>query len=288
MRSVWNALHYRLEYLGLRLVGGIFALLPLGWASAFSGWLWRMIAPLFYRHARALANLAAAFPEATLAERETIARSMWENLGRNFAESFHLAEIAKSDRIDVENPGLLDEMAGGGCIICGGHLANWELAAAPLLRHGLATCGVYQTIKNPLVDVWLQATRAFLYPGGLYPKGASTARHLSRHARNGGAAMQLVDLRESSGIAVDFFGHQAPSTAFPAKLARLLDMPIFVVILMRLPGVRFRFRIERIEVMQSDDRNADVLATTSAIHARLERAIRAHPQQWMWAHRRWG
>ena len=36
------------------------------------------------------------------------------------------------------------------------------------------------------------------------------------------------------------------------------------------------------------DRQADILATTAAIHAIFERWIRDTPGQWMWAHRRWG
>ena len=56
----------------------------------------------------------------------------------------------------------------------------------------------------------------------------------------------------------------------------------------REPGVRFRLSMERVEVPKTDDRNADVQAATANLHAAFERTIRAKPEQWMWAHRRWG
>jgi KDO2-lipid IV(A) lauroyltransferase len=46
-------------------------------------------------------------------------------------------------------------------------------------------------------------------------------------------------------------------------------------------------RIEPVAVSRSDDRDADVKATTAAIQARFEQFVRSAPEQWMWAHRRW-
>ena len=57
---------------------------------------------------------------------------------------------------------------------------------------------------------------------------------------------------------------------------------------MREPGVRFRLGVERVEVPKTNDRDADVLAATTNLHAAFERTIRDKPEQWMWAHRRWG
>ena len=56
---------------------------------------------------------------------------------------------------------------------------------------------------------------------------------------------------------------------------------------MRLPDVRFSVRVERIEVPETGDRDADVLAATTALQAQFEEFIREAPDQWMWAHRRW-
>ena len=41
-----------------------------------------------------------------------------------------------------------------------------------------------------------------------------------------------------------------------------------------------------VEVPETGDRRQDVLAATTRYNAVLEEIIRKHPEQWMWAHRR--
>ena len=36
------------------------------------------------------------------------------------------------------------------------------------------------------------------------------------------------------------------------------------------------------------DSDADILAATANLQAAFERSIREKPEQWMWAHQRWG
>jgi KDO2-lipid IV(A) lauroyltransferase len=97
----------------------------------------------------------------------------------------------------------------------------------------------------------------------------------------------MADLREWRGPKVPFFGHLAPTNAFPAMLAVSLGKPVFVAHVMRESGVHFKIRMEEVEVAQTGDREADILATTTNIQAALERNIRARPGEWMWSLGRW-
>jgi KDO2-lipid IV(A) lauroyltransferase len=38
----------------------------------------------------------------------------------------------------------------------------------------------------------------------------------------------------------------------------------------------------------TDDSAADALTATKALHRQFEAFIREAPEQWMWAHRKWG
>jgi KDO2-lipid IV(A) lauroyltransferase len=281
---------YRLEYVGFLLVATLFRVLPLEFASALSGRLWRWIAPLTHRHGRAIANLRRAFPERSEEDCEAIAREMWESLGRNFAESFHLAEISRSDRVgaDPDSMRQLQALAGQGAVICAAHQANWEVMSMLAIRAGLKPGGLYQRVKNPYVDAWLRRARAAYYPGGLHAKNRKAIFNLMRLVQNGGCMTVLADLREFSGVRVPFFGMPAPSTTFPAMIARSLDKPLYAWFNAREPGVRFHLWSERIEVPKTDDKEADILAATANLQAAFERAIRERPAQWMWGHRRWG
>jgi Kdo2-lipid IVA lauroyltransferase/acyltransferase len=282
-------LRHAIEYIVFMALGFVIRALPLELASRWSGAGWRLFAPHFRRHQRALTNLALAFPEKSPAQIQQIALGMWDNLGRTFAEFFHIEEIVSGDRIQMDPPELFEALRAhvGGFVACSLHMGNWEIVSQAALRLGRRPAGVYQKITNPLVDRYVSAIRAPLYPGGLMQKSPRTARALLRYAREGGCVAFLADQRERRGIIAPFFGRPALSPSFPALVARSLDAPLFVCRAKRLDGVRFSLRVERLIVPQTADRDADVATATRAIQSAFELMIREAPDQWMWAHRRW-
>ena len=289
LRSHWTAFRYRIEYGLFRLAGLILKSLPVEAASAFSGMLWRQVAPHTHRHGRALAHLRAAMPDLDERETERIIRAMWENLGRTFAESFHLDAIVASGRVTFENHEVLESWAArpGGRVACAGHLGNWELAILGIMQAGAKPWSIYRPMNNPLVDAEVLRMRSFLYTGGLVPKSASIPRQFLKIVREGGSIGFLSDQRENNGITVPLFGRPAPSTTFPAMLARSVGAPIMMVRMRRVSGVRFVQSFEWLDVPQTEDRKADIEAATLAIQKAFERYVRDAPEQWMWAHRRW-
>ena len=281
-------LRQRVEYAAFSALAAIATALPLEWASAVSGYLWRHIAPRLGRQKRALENLALALPETTEAERRRIALEMWDNLGRTFAEFFHIQQILAEQRVVLEPLEKFEAIARGGpFVVCTLHLGNWELASQAGLRFGLPLAGVYQKLTNPLVDQWLYEHRRPLYPGGLFDKSPATSRALIKLSRAGGYPAFVADLREGRGVEVPFFGRPAWSNPFPALIARVAGIPLYAAAVVRTKGAHFAMRVEPVEVPRGADRDADVLATTAALQARFEQFIRDNPEQWMWAHRRW-
>ncbi len=88
-----QTLRYRAEAAAFFTMIGFFRLFNVDRASAIGGWLGRNV---FYRAGatnRARDNLAAAYPQMSDAERETIIVEMWDNLGRTVAEYGHLGEF---------------------------------------------------------------------------------------------------------------------------------------------------------------------------------------------------
>ena len=281
---------YRIEFAIFLLIEFIFRAIPLELVSGFSGRSWRLLAPFTPRHRRAIAQMRLALPEKSERECDAIARDMWENLGRNFGEFFHLDAILNSGRVSTTVMDVAPEVFTGqaASVVCGCHLANWELLTMAGIKSGFMPTSVYQRMANPLVDKRVLARRAPFYPGGLLAKSPVAGARLLRGLKTGGCLAILADLRESTGVAVPFFGRLAPSTEFPALAAVITGAPVVAMHAERLPGVRFKISCERIPVQTTGDRAADVAALTAAIQAYFERAIRANPSQWMWAHRRWG
>lgn len=283
-------LKYALEYMALRGLVGVLHLLPLDFASWLMGIAWRLVAPRLKRHQRALRHLAAAYPDKNGAEIGRIAREMWMQLGRTFAESLMIERLLVANRIDDRTGPQLDAIkeSGKGSVFVSIHTGNWELAITPTVTRGLKAAGVYQRMKNPKVDDYVVLARRDRYPRGLLPKGADVARKLMRIVREGGAVALLADLRDRRGVVVPFFGRPAPSTPFPALLARSSDAILVAARVVRTKGVHFFIETQIVDVPRTVDREADIAEATRRTHALFEKWIREHPEQWMWAHRRWG
>jgi KDO2-lipid IV(A) lauroyltransferase len=278
-----------LEYVGLRIAVALIRALPIEVASAVMGRLWRTYGPRTERHRRVLENLAIAFPQLDEAARRKIAGDQWENLGRTSAESFFMelfasdpsrVEFAPSPTIDA----LLRQPVGKVCVSM--HSANWEVGAVPLHRYHVLA-GLYQTIKNPLVDAYVRDLRQHVFPGGLFTKGVKTPGHIMNWIRAGNAVGMLVDHRESRGVEVTVFGQPAKANPFPAMVARRLGVPLIAGRALRLPRSRFGLEIAEIPVPQTEDVQADVAVATQAIQDQFEAWIRDRPGEWMWVQDRW-
>ena len=293
MDSGWMneiSLKFLIELALLRLVAFLFGCLSLESASTLSGKLWRFVAPHLSRHQRAIRHLSAAFPDKSAQEIEMITRAMWDCLGRTFAESLRLNEMFAQKRLDSSAivPVIAPYVAQGkGMVVCGAHQGNWEIGTMGLMQEGVGPVGLYQRVKNPLVDDYVHALRAPFYPEGLLAKAPDTAMKLMRLIKRGSTLAMLGDLRDRGGLPATFFGQTAYSTAFPAMLARHLDVPLFVAEIVRHPDVRFTLTMKEIDVPRTDDKTADIAVATQRLQDAYEASIRKRPEQWMWAHQRW-
>jgi len=302
MPSLLDA-RYRVEYLLLRLIAGLVRLVPIEVGVNASGKIWRLVAPYDRRHRRALENLAIAFPDMGLAEREKVARAMWENLGRVMAETMQIDRIiAEPDRIALTplTAKVFERYRNkmGAAIGVTLHMGNWELAAWPMTVAGNNPAAVYRTVKNPYVDRYLRLLRRNLYPGGLLGKGRidgspeegqKTARQIMDFVRQGGRLGLVCDLHDRTGIAVPFFGRPARSVTIPAMIARRVGARIWLSRCLRL-GNRSRFQIElkELKVPRTANQADDVKWITAEMQKQFEAWIREAPEQWSWNNRRWG
>ncbi|HUN10885.1 MAG TPA: lauroyl acyltransferase [Rhabdaerophilum sp.] len=289
-RPFLRDLRFRVEALGFATLTALVRMLGADRAGAISGWFWRRLAPFNKRHARAAGQMHEALPHLSEAEIARNLDAMWNNLGRTSAEAFHIGElVADLSRFEIgDDTREAVRIAGErGAVFVSLHQGNWELASPLLDRLGLPVAGVYQRLQNPHVEAAASAFRKPFYKLGLFSKGHDTARQLLRIVGQRGTVTIMADLRDLTGLYVPFFGKPAPSTAFPALLARGRGVPLFAGVVLRTEGARFRIRTVEIPVQTTADREADILATTAAIQKTFEDFVRADPGQWMWGHRRY-
>lgn len=287
-------------YLALAGAVRLANVLPTAWVTGAGATCIGLIGPWLRQNRRALANLEIAFPDKSPAERAAIARTMWANMGRTYAESLIFSRFSDTgETIEIVDEDLwrarMSEPVPQIC--CTLHMGSWELAIEPLRRFGRHPAGVYRPLGNPLIDRWLVATRAPMFPGGLLAKGDNdedvragqrTARRLIDMARKGGAIGFVSDHFDRRGEPIAFLGRQSRFTTAPAMIARHVGARVYVGVCLRQgTSSRFRMVIEEIEVPRTGDKGADAIALTTAIFAAFERWIRAHPEQWMWWNTRW-
>ncbi len=288
-------LRHRLEYGALLAIALFLRAMPLDMATAVSARAWRLAAPTFRRHRRALKNLEKAMPEKTSAEREAIVMAMWDNLGRVMAETIIIQRILKDpSRIECEDPALVARYAGkiGAAVFAGLHMGNWEIGIWPMQTAGARPAGVYRFVKNPYVDRYLHRQREALYPGGLFAskgeEGFTTVMRISSYVRAGGVLGVLADLVDPQGVQVPFFGHMVWATTAPAWLARRAGTSLWVGRVIRT-GKQSRFKVafRELKVPRTDRPDEDIRELTASIQRQFEAWIRECPEQWMWSNKRW-
>ena len=288
--SFWQQAQFRAETLGFDALAALVRVLGPDRAGDVSAALWQRIAPLNKRHKRAFGHIKASMPDLSQDQIEALLHDMWGSLGRTTAEAFHIEHLMREQDRFIIDQGTHDAVKAAkthGAVFVSLHQGNWELAAPLLHTLGLPVAGVYQRLRNPLIDARACAARAPFYTLGLHSKSNDTARKLLKIVGDKGTVTIMADLRDLTGIPVPFFGQDAPSTIFPALLARGRDVPLFAGVVMREVGATFRIKTVEIPVTRTSDRDADLTATTAAIQACFEGFVRERPGQWMWGHRRW-
>lgn len=271
---------------------GVFRLLGIDAASAFGGWIGRTFGPLLPPDRIARANLKAAFPEMTEAERDAIRMTMWDNLGRVVGEYPHLGEftaVGPNPRLTYTmKTDLTPQTVGArGLMFLSGHFANWE--TMPIAAHtvGYDGASVVRPPNNPYVARYIERQRGINGPPTQIAK-QNAARRMLAMLKGGKLLYMLIDQKNNEGVPAPFFGRDAMTTPAPAAFALKLGTPMAFVVNKRLGGARFHITVHPgPDFTPSGDEPRDIQRLTEIITARIEELVRADPGQWLWIHRRW-
>jgi KDO2-lipid IV(A) lauroyltransferase len=265
-------------------------------ASDAMGAVMRRVGPWLPEHKTGRANLAAAFPEKSPAEIETILAGVWDNLGRVAIEFAHLDRFTTGDPLnlpyvayDAENIARYRHLRDGGqaALLFTAHLANWEVPAVVAAAFGLDAMIVYRRPNIGAVADAVISVRSVTM-GTLVPTRFDTPIRLARALEQGRHVAMLVDQHDTKGVEVTFFGRKCRANPLIAMLARQLECPIHGVHMIRLPEGRFRGEMtDAITPARDADGRIDVQRTMQVITSIVESWVREYPEQWLWLHRRW-
>ena len=241
-----------------------------------------------------LENLRLVYGDAlTPAQRRRLAHRSLQRLCRVFIEAAWINRMLGSPRARARRLRLTgdwdalhrDVETGRGGLVVAAHVGNWEVGARGLKSAGgLPLRVVARQLDNPAINSIATSARGGS-PVLIRKRGGM--RDMLRAVREGKWVAMAVDQNAGyHGEFVPFLG--VPASTFPtaAVLAQRLQVPIYTGVCLAQPGMRYGFEIhvERVPPVPAE---GDIRPTLLHIHERLERHIRAQPEQYVWCHRRW-
>jgi KDO2-lipid IV(A) lauroyltransferase len=284
---------YFLYYLG-RVVAFIFYVIPLEIGLSIASALGRSVFYILPRYRNlTIENLRFAFGnEKSEDELKGIAKRVFQNLGKNAVELVNLPKFNKPvmDRfVGFRNRERLDEAykKGNGVIVLTAHFGSWELMAAALRENNCPGVTIGRRIYFKKYDDFLNKLRRSRDVEVIY-RDESPRKMLKTLRKNwivGIVADQDVD--SVDGVFVNFFGRQAYTPIGPVALAKASGAVLLPVFIIR-EGNRHTIAIEEpVELIDTGNKEADIINNTQKWSNVVESYIRKYPDQWVWMHRRW-
>jgi KDO2-lipid IV(A) lauroyltransferase len=278
---------YYLVYIPLYLL----SLLPMPVLYLLSDFLaaltWHVIG---YRKKVVLDNLRVAFPEKTEQERKAIGKKFYRNFTDNFIETIKLLSASRqfiTNHLKLDSdpfPAFYQE--GRKCQLHLGHNFNWEIANVVMPFYTSYTfIVVYMPIKNKVMERLFRHLRTRT---GSIMLPATDMRNAIVPYRNTQYMLALVADQAPGDVSkaywLNFFGRPTPFVRGPESGARVGDIPVVFVQLYKVKRGYYRAYLE---VGADNPRELPEGELTRRYIAFLEKAIRQHPDMWLWSHRRW-
>ncbi len=290
-RFRWQFLHPRFWLLGLGL-GLLWLLVQLPYPVLLR--LGRLLGRLMYRFAGsrrhiARRNLELCFPDLTAIEREHLLRQNFASTGIAFFEmamSWWWPQKRLQPLVHIEGLEHLQQLqqSGQGVILMAIHFTTLEIGAA-LLGQQHTIDGMYRAHKNPLFD-YVQRRGRERHNADAIAIEREDVRTMIRHLRQGRAIWYAPDqdYGAKQSLFVPLFGVPAATVTATTSFARLGRAVVVPMRQTRLPqGEGYLLQIEPPwQDFPGDNEEQDCLR----INQWVEQAIVAHPEQYLWSHRR--
>ncbi|GGI83340.1 lysophospholipid acyltransferase family protein [Legionella impletisoli] len=253
-----------------------------------------------YRKRIVLSNIRQVFGD-DLSEKEQIhlAKSFYSHLATSLKETFQLrfmSERALKNQVEVRGYEQLLSVAGEGrgVLILTGHFGNWEFAPIGGILNFKEFQGQFHFIRRTLGNKWLERIlfRRY-YKAGLHviPKKNSLQQVCDALEQNHAVVFVLdqhASIVNRDGVAVEFFGKKAGTYRSLASFARHTGVPVIPAAGYRLGKKHHVLEFhEPIYWQDYGSTQESIYQNTKTYNQALEKIILAHPEQWLWLHKRW-
>lgn len=243
-----------------------------------------------YRKKVVATNLRNAFPEKNEREIQKIMRDFYKAFCDIIVETIKELTISKKSFEKHAKTENLDKLygymdRGESILLVTGHFGSWEFGCVYLslvFRHFLD--GIYRPLSNKYFDGLLYKIRTRFGIRLIAMKGVM--RHLISHKDEVTCLVLIGDQTPPPNRAhwMQFLNQDTGVFTGTAKIARKFDRPIFYLSVLREKRGFYNLKFEPLILNPKELSEEEI----SFRHMkRLEEDISAHPEQWLWSHRRW-
>lgn len=255
---------------------------------------------LRYRRSIIMANIEQVYgSQLNIAQKKYLAQAFYSHLLSGIKETIQLRFMSDKklrSRVIVKGHEYLLEIAkqGKGVLVLTAHLGSWEFAPLGGMMNFEEFKGQLHFIRKRLKWKFIEDLlfRRYRRAGlQVIPKD-NALPYVQSALENNHAVVFVLDqhasLQSRDGIAVEFFGKKAGTYRSLASLSCHQGLPVVPVANYRLPNGQHVLEFyDPIYWQDYPTHQERLYRNTLAYNQALERMILAHPEQWMWMHRRW-
>ncbi|KTD45675.1 lipid A biosynthesis acyltransferase [Legionella rubrilucens] len=253
-----------------------------------------------YRRRIVMANINQVFGnQLTLKQKKHLAKAFYGHLATSLKETLLLrfmSEKALKERVEVRgHEHMLNAVANQrGVLVLTGHFGSWEFAPIGGVLNFKQFQGQFHFIRKTLGNKWIERMMfSRYYRAGLnvIPSKNSLEQVCDALEQNHAVIFVLDQhayVENRDGVAVEFFGKKAGTYRSLASFARHTGVPVVPAASHRLADGRHVLEFfEPLEWKDYGSTQESIYRNTLAYNQALERMILAHPEQWLWFHKRW-
>ena len=263
----------------------ILKMLPFNLSSYLCGSLMYIVGPMTSYNGRIKKHMQIAFPKKSITQINKLTKQHWFMLGQTIGEMPHINRLIKIGHLETDG---LDKLKTGPAILVGAHMGNWEFLLRVGDLAGRRAGYVFRPINNWILNK-IQIHRNKDANADFYRKGRLAAIGMASKLKSGEIIGLTGDQLLREGIMVPFFGIKTPTPQAAAVMALKWNVPIYMVRIERFKGIKFKMTVEdKLRIPSNLDKEKAIYQITKMISSRIEDWIKEQPEQWLWAHRRWG
>ena len=281
---------YFVQYLVILFFFGIFKLIGLNSSRNISAWIFVKLGFFMKKNKTLNQNLSNVYMNMDQQKKLDIAKNVWSNYGKIFAEYIFIKDFKNNPNISksivIENSEILKKIKiqSEPVIFVSGHFNNFELMAMSIEKLGIDLAAIYRPLNNIFLNPIMEDIRKKYICKKQIPKGISGTKKILQYFKNGTSIALMIDQRVTEGIMSELFDKKALTTTIPGQFVKKFNAKIVPVYIERLHKDNFKIKFYQ---PINFENNSSIEIITRKLNKILEEMINKNPDQWIWTHDRW-